>query len=138
MRIDSKLKQGLYIKDIETKFVSQSLTLRRLGAFIQKVIFVKTKQIYTIVIRPAIIYGAVAQYFKIKNEEPKVREKKLKILQNQALRNITEAFKKVNTETLKAEIYVSLIYIILNKLQDQAILRIRITNKTRKIRKIYT
>jgi len=34
----------------------------------------------------------------------------------QALRNITKAFKKVNTKTLKAEAYIPLIYIVFNKL----------------------
>lgn len=50
------------------------------------------------------------------------KERRLGTLQNQALRHVADAFKRVNTETLEAETYTCPSHVHMNKLRDQATL----------------
>jgi bifunctional DNase/RNase len=44
------------------------------------------------------------------------KERRLETLQNQILRHVAEAFKRVNIETLKTETYTSSLHVHLNML----------------------
>lgn len=58
-----------------------------------------------------------------KKEKLSSKERRLEILQNQALRHVTDAFKRVNIETLKMKIYMNSLHVHLNKIQNQTTLR---------------
>jgi len=60
------------------------------------------------------------------------------VLQNNAFRNITRAFKKTNTEILETEASIPPIYLVLNRLQDQATVRMRSSGITAMIQRLCT
>jgi len=74
-----------------------------------------TNFIYLFLVRQKFTYGSTIWYKRIKHGELVNKKRRLKTLQNQTLKNITKVFKKVNTKTLKAEIYIPLIHIVFNK-----------------------
>jgi hypothetical protein len=87
------------------------------------------------VVRPAIAYGATVWHTPSAGGKPASKEKTLETLQNTALRNITGAFKKINTEILEAEAYFLFIYLVFNRLQIQTVLRMKNAGRKREIRR---
>lgn len=66
------------------------------------------------------------------------KERRLAVIQNQALRNVTGAFKILNTETLEAEAYTPPIGMFMDQMQDRSTLRMRDTGRERDIQHICT
>ena len=133
-QVDTKLRWGAHLRNIEAKNATQMLAMTRLGASTWGATFSKARQIYTSVVRPAISYGAAVWHRRSKNGTLAGKEGRLEILQNIALRNISGAFKRVSTQTLEAETYVPPIHTFLNKVQDRAVLRQREAGRTQEIR----
>lgn len=135
VHIDSKLYWGPHMRSIEAKNATQSLALNRLGASTWGATFAKARQIYKTIVRPAITYSAPVWHQRSAGGKPASKEKKLEILQNNSLRNITGAFKRTSTETLEKETFIPPIHITLDELQDRTVLRHRETGRTHEIRR---
>jgi len=69
-----------------------------------------------------------------KKEKLLSKECKLETLQNQTLHHVTEVFKRVSIETLKTEMYTSLLHVHLNMLQDNITLCSQVNDWTQKIK----
>ncbi len=69
-----------------------------------------------------------------KKDELLSKERRLETLQNQALRHVAEAFKRVNIETLETETYMSSLHVHLNMLQNKITLHSRVNDRTQEIR----
>lgn len=134
VQLDTKLRWGPHLREVEGKNATQMLAMSRLGASTWGATFARARTIYTTVVRPALTYGASVWHNRGTTGRLAGKEKRLELLQNQALRNITGGFKKLSTRTLEAETYVPPIGHILNQLQDQATLRARITGREQETR----
>lgn len=120
VQIDTKLRWGAHLRKIEAKNATQMLAMTRLGASTWGATFAKARQIYCMVVRPAMTYGASVWHKRGDGGKLAGKERRLELLQNKGLRNITGAFKRTSTASLEAEAFVPPISIQLNKLQDQA------------------
>lgn len=111
------------------------LALSRLGASTWGATFAKARQVYSAIVRLRVAFEASIWHQRGKKGELSGKERRLGILQNQALRHISGAFKRSNIETLKAETYTLPLHIHLNKLQNQATLRSRIDGRAQEARR---
>ncbi len=84
--------------------------------------------------RSEIAFEASVWHQHDKKDELLSKECKLKTLQNQTLHHVAKAFKRVNIETLKTEIYISLLHVHLNMLQNKITLHSWNNNWIQKIR----
>ena len=112
-------------------FHFQSLALTKIATSTWGATLNKARQVYTAVIRPAMIYGASIWHMP---SEPNERKgagliTKLITLQNKCLRSITRAYKATNIRILEAEAGV----IPLDLHLDQIVLQSRDTPKCGKI-----
>lgn len=135
MRIDSKLRWGPHLTQIEKKHAKQMLALSTLGASTWGATFARARQVYSAVIRSSIAYGAPIWHRRTAGGKLAAKEKRIETLQNQGLRHISGAYKKTSTETLEAETYIQPIGIHLDLLQDRATLRRRIAGHAQTTRK---
>ncbi len=110
------------------------LALSWLEVFTWEIIFTKARQIYSAVVRSEIAFKASVWHQREKEKELSDKECRLETLQNQILRHITEMFKRVSIEILKAEMYISSLHVYLNMLQDKITLRSWVNDCTQKIR----
>ncbi len=112
------------------------LTLSWLDIFMWDAIFAKAHQVYSAVIRSEIMFEVLTWHQWKKEENLSNKERRLEILQNQALHYVADAFKKVNITTLKTKIYTSSLHVHLNKLQNWIILCSQINDRTQKIKRV--
>jgi len=134
VQIDTKLVWGAHIKKIEAKMITQMQALNRLGASTWGATFARARQIYSMVVRPAITYGAEVWHTHTHNR-PSNREKCLTVIQNKALRFITGAFKNTSTHVLEEEAHIEPIHLHLDQKQSRAAIRMRFAGRTQEIKK---
>ncbi len=134
MQLNMKLQWDAHLRQIETNHVTRMLTLSHFKVFTWKAIFTKTRQVYSAVVRSEIAFEASVWHQRDKKDELLSKECRLKTLQNQTLHHVTEAFKRVNIETLETETYMSLLHVHLNMLQNKIMLHSQVNNRTQEIR----
>ncbi len=134
MQLNMKLQWDAYFQQIETNHVTRMLTLSRLKVFTWEAIFTKTRQVYSAVVRSEIAFEASVWHQRDKKDELLSKERRLETLQNQTLHHVAETFKRVNIETLEAEIYMSSLHVHLNMLQNKIMLHSRVNDWTQEIR----
>ncbi len=134
VQLDTKLRWGAHLRQIEANHATRMLALSRLGASTWGATFTKARQVYSAVVRSGIAFGASVWHQRGKKSELSGKERRLGTLQNQALRHVAGAFKRVNTETLEAETYTSPLHVHLNMLQDKATLHSRVDGRTQEAR----
>ncbi len=134
MQLNMKLQWDAHLRQIKTNHVTRMLTLSCLEVFTWRVIFTKVRQVYSAVVRSEITFEALVWHQRDKKDELSSKEHRLEILQNQTLRHVAEAFKRVNIETLETEIYMSSLHVHLNMLQNKVTLHSWINDWTQKIR----
>ena len=135
LQIDIKLKWHSHMKIIKIKIITQCMTLFRILIFTWKAFFIKTKQIYSAMIRPAMIYVLTIWHEPINklNENP---NDKFLVTQNKCLRMITNAFKTIPIWILKTKMIVSSFNVHLNRLQAEIRMRLRNSDRSQQIRAV--
>ncbi len=134
VQLNMKLRWDVHLRQIEANHVIWMLALSWLEVFIWETIFTKARQIYSAVVRSEIAFEASVWHQREKEKKLSDKECRLETLQNQTLHHVTEMFKRVSIETLKAEMYTSSLHVHLNMLQDKIMLRSWVNNHTQKIR----
>ncbi len=134
MQLNTKLQWDAHFQQIETNHVTRMLTLSRLKVFTWEAIFTKARQVYSAVVRSEIAFEASVWHQRDKKDELSSKERKLETLQNQTLRHVAEAFKRVNIKTLETETYMSSLHVHLNMLQNKITLHSRVNDRTQEIR----
>jgi len=134
MQLNMKLQWSAHLRQIETNHVTRMLTLSHLEVFTWEAIFTKARQVYSAVVRSEIAFEALVWHQRDKKDELSNKEHRLETLQNQTLRHVAEAFKRVNIETLETEIYMSSLHVHLNMLQDKIMLHSRVNDRMQEIR----
>lgn len=102
---DTKLRWGSHFRQIEAGHATRMLTLSRLEASTWGATFAKARQVYSAVVKSEITFGASISHQRGKEGNLSGKARRLGALQNQALRHVADAFKRINTETLEAETY---------------------------------
>ncbi len=134
VQLNTKLQWNTHLRQIKMNHVTRMLTLSCLKVFTWKAIFTKVRQVYSAVVRSEIAFEASIWHQRDKKDELLSKECRLETLQNQTLRHVAEAFKRVNIETLKTETYISLLHVHLNMLQNKIMLHSWVNNRTQEIR----
>ncbi len=134
VQLNMKLRWDAHLQQIETNHVTRMLTLSHLEVFTWKATFTKARQVYSAVVRSEIAFEASVWYQRDKKDELLSKERRLETLQNQTLRHVAEAFKRVNIETLEAETYTSSLHVHLNMLQNKVTLYSWVDGRTQEIR----
>ncbi len=134
MQLNMKLQWDAHLRQIKTNHVTRMLTLSHLEVFTWRAIFTKARQVYSAVVRSEIAFKASVWHQRDKKDELSSKECRLKTLQNQTLRHVAEAFKRVNIETLETETYMSLLHVHLNMLQNKITLHSQVNDWTQEIR----
>ncbi len=134
MQLNMKLQWNTHLQQIEMNHVTRMLTLSCLEVFTWEAIFTKARQVYSAVVRSEIAFEASVWHQRDKKDELLSKERRLETLQNQTLRHVAEAFKRVNIETLEAETYMSLLHVHLNMLQNKITLHSWVNDQTQEIR----
>ena len=125
LQIDTALKWGPHIRKIQEKMTKQTLALTKLSTSTWGATFVRARQIYTAVVRPAITYGSTVWHTPSELRGSKTLEKKLSIIQNKCLRSIAGAYRATPIPVLEAETYISPLILHLDRLQRNARNRMR-------------
>ena len=123
------------MKTIKIKMITQCLTLFKILIFTWKTFFIKTKQIYSMMIHLIMIY-ALTIWHEFSNKLNKNSNDKFFVTQNKCLRMITNVFKIVLNWILKMKIIVSLFNVHLNKLQAKTRMRLRNSNRSQQIKTV--
>ncbi len=110
------------------------LTLSHFKVFTWEAIFTKARQVYSAVVRSEIAFEASVWHQRDKKDELSSKERRLETLQNQTLRHVAEAFKRVNIETLETETYMSSLHVHLNMLQNKITLHSWVDDRMQEIR----
>ncbi len=134
MQLNMKLQWDAHLRQIETNHVTRMLTLSYLEVFTWEAIFTKARQVYSAVVRSEIAFEASIWHQRDKKDKLSSKERRLETLQNQTLRHVAEAFKRVSIETLETETYTSSLHVHLNMLQNKITLHSRVNDRTQKIR----
>ena len=134
VQLNMKLQWNVHLHQIEANYIIWMLALSWLEVFIWRAIFTKARQIYLVVVRSEIAFETSVWYQQEKEKELSNKECWLETLQNQTLHHVTKMFKRVSIKTLKVEMYISLLHVHLNMLQDKIMLRSWINNCTQKIK----
>ncbi len=134
VQLNIKLQWNAHLCQIEVNHVTWMLALSWLEVFTWKSIFTKARQIYSVVIRSEIAFKASVWHQREKERKLSDKECRLETLQNQILCHVTKMFKRISIETLKAEMYISLLHVHLNMLQDKITLHNQVNNCTQKIK----
>ena len=127
----------MHLQQIKMNHVTRMLTLSHFEVFTWETIFTKARQVYSAVVRSEITFEASIWHQRDKKNELLSKECKLETLQNQTLHHVAKAFKRVSIETLKTEIYTSLLHVYLNMLQNKIMLYNWVNNWTQKIKQAY-
>ena len=119
LQIDSKLKWGAHTRKIQEKMTKQSRALTKISTSTWGATFLKARQVYTAVVRPAMTYGSTIWHMPKEIQKSNVISNKLAVIQNKCLRNIAGAFKATPIAVLKAETFIASIDIHFDQLQAQ-------------------
>ena len=105
LQIDIKLKWEFHVRKIQKKMTRQSMTLSKISIFTWDVTFAKIRQMYTVVIRSAMIYESSVWHISSKLKDTlKSLINKMSIMQNKCLRVISDAYRVTSVRILKVEI----------------------------------
>ena len=129
VQLNMKLRWNSHLHQVKANHVIRMLALSQLNVFTWEIIFIKTRQMYSTVVRLNMMFEALIWHQREKKSELSDREHRLKVLQNQTLHHVINVFKQTNIEMLKIETYISSIHVHLNKLQDQVTLCSWVDNK---------
>ena len=119
MQLNMKLQWDAHLRQIEMNHVTRMLTLSHFKVFTWEAIFTKARQVYSAVVRSEIAFEVSVWHQRDKKDELLSKECRLETLQNQTLRHVAEAFKRVNIKTLETETYMSSLHVHLNMLQNK-------------------
>ena len=107
--IDLQLKWKAHVKQILDKMKTQINALYRTTVSTWEVIFVRACQIYSVMIRPALIYEITVWHTlsSIEQEMQQIRSSAVKLekIQNKCLQTVTEVYRATSVTVLKTEIY---------------------------------
>ncbi len=106
------------------------LALSHLKVFTWETIFTKVRQVYSTVMRSEIAFEASIWHQRDKKKKLSDKKCRLETLQNQTIHHVAKVFKRVSIEMLKIEMYISLLHVYLNMLQNKVTLRSWIDNRT--------
>ncbi len=134
MQLNMKLQWDAHLRQIKMNHVTRMLTLSHLEVFTWEAIFTKARQVYSAVVRSKITFEASIWHQRDKKNELLSKECRLETLQNQTLHHVTEAFKRVNIETLETETYMSSLHVYLNMLQNKITLHSWVNDWTQEIK----
>ena len=124
MQIDSQLRWGPHITNIADRFASQLAAFNRISASTWGASLIKSRLIYSAVIRPTISYAAGTWYSpKGTPEHKKTVDKTLETIQNKALRTVTGAYRAVGGPVLEQEAGIPPIDLHLSKLVANSVKR---------------
>ena len=114
--LDRKLRWGRHLKEIRKKHTTQQFALTRLAASVWGCSLTRARELYTKVIRAALVYRASA-WHRVSEAEanPKGIARHLAPLQSQCLRVVTGGYRATQIRHLEAEAAVPPIDIYLNK-----------------------
>ncbi len=134
MQLNMKLQWDAHLRQIEMNHVTRMLTLSHFKVFTWEAIFTKARQVYSAVVRSEIAFEVSVWHQRDKKDELLSKECRLETLQNQTLRHVAEAFKRVNIKTLETETYMSSLHVHLNMLQNKITLHSQVNNWMQEIR----
>ncbi len=134
MQLNIKLRWDAHLRQIEANHITRMLALSHLEVFTWEAIFTKARQVYSAVVRSEIAFEASVWHQRDKKDELSSKERRLETLQNQILRHVAEAFKRVSIETLETETYTSSLHVHLNMLQNKITLHSRVNDRMQEIR----
>ena len=107
--IDLQLKWRAHVKQILDKMKIQINALYRTTVSTWKVIFVRACQIYSVMIRSALIYEITVWHIlsSIEKEMQQIRSSAVKLekIQNKCLQTVTEVYRTTSVTVLKTEAY---------------------------------
>jgi hypothetical protein len=112
--LDPKLQWTAHWKQIEKKAMSQIGALVRTTASTWGASFLRARQVYSAVVRPALAYGAAAWHTPAKDRKPQGLAAKLQRTQNKCLRAITGAYRATPARSLETEAHIPLIDLYLD------------------------
>ena len=106
--VDPKLKWTAHWKQLQEKASKQIGALTRVTASTWGASFIRARQVYTAVVRPALTYGAAIWHTPTKNQSRTAQgvAAKLRTIQNKCLRTVTGAYRATPISTLEVEAYV--------------------------------
>ncbi len=130
IQLNIKLQWSAHFWQIKVSHVTRMLVLSRLKVFTWETIFMKVRQVYSAVIRSKIAFKASVWYQRNKEKELSDKKYRLETLQNQTLRHVAKAFKRVSIETLEIEMYTSSLHVHLNMLQNKVTLHSWVNDRT--------
>ena len=107
--LDTKLKWSAHIRKTVQKGAIQTGALTRLGASTWGASFMRSRQIYSAVIRPQLAYAAAVWHSPWEKTSSKIKS-----TQNKCLRTIAGAFKATPIPTLEAETFIPPIDLYMN------------------------
>lgn len=120
LHIDGKLRWGPHIKEVRSKLATQCLALSKTAGSTWGATLNKARQVYNMVIQPAIAYAAASWHTPYGLRETKrTHVKNLGVIQNTCLRQVTGGYKATSVRVLEAEAGIPPLQITL----DQAVLR---------------
>lgn len=120
LHIDGKLRWGPHIKEVRSKLNTQCLALNKTAGSTWGTTLNRARQVYNIVVQPAISYAAASWHTPRGLREAKQTQvKQLSVVQNACLRQVTGGYRATSVRVLEAEAGVPPLQITL----DQAVLR---------------
>ena len=125
LQIDTKLKWGPHVRKTQEKMVKESMALTKISTSTWDATFAKARQIYSAVVRPAMIYGSTVWHMPKEVKKSKTSTSKLSVMQNNCLRTIAGAFKATPISVLEAETFKARIVTHLDILQAHTRHRLR-------------
>ena len=131
LQINFKLKWNFHIKFIKIKMITQCIILSKIIVSIWNAFFIKTWQIYSMMIYLMMTYTLTIEHNLIDKFNEKICDK-LSIIQNKCLRTIANAFKIIFVKMLKTKIFVLFLNVHLNWLQAKTKMRLRNIDQTKK------
>ena len=130
LQIDTKLKRGPQLQEIQRKMVKQSIALTKISTSIWGATFTKARQMYTAVVRPAMTYGSTI-WPMLNDAKTSLSTSKLSVMQNRYLRTIADAFKSTPIPVLEAETHITPIDLHLDQLQAKARYCLRVEGQSK-------
>ena len=120
LQIDTTQKWSSHVRKIQEKMTKQSLALTKISASTWSVSFLKTRCVYTTIVRSAMIFDLTIWHTSKQLKRVKSIESKLTVIQNKCLRIVIEVYRATLISVLETEIHISSIAIQLNRFQRNA------------------
>jgi hypothetical protein len=103
--LDSKLQWTAHAREVKKKALIQQLALQRISASTWGATFVRARQIYTAVVRPAVSYGVSVWRNPLETRAGKLMPI-LRSIQNSCLRTVAGAYRATPIRSLEVETYI--------------------------------